>query len=269
MPSSSWRTSLHWPASPPRPDSKMTVGVAGVGRADAQEVHRPAAADVQVGEQVLVRGRRGDGAGGMRRRGVRLGRADDPPGRARAPATMASAMPRSLRRAVPCRRMSESSEPVSALVGRSEPQRPGGAPATSSGLSRDGVSVLALTPPRRGSVSLAVVSPPRAEEAGDAVGDDSASGPLAVLGRRSCRPCGAARGTRPRTRRPPGMTRRPASRSASFSKEIDDPTGGRVRGWTGSSAPDGRWAEVPLPLDGQRQPSPVDPRHVRRRRRHR
>ena len=41
-----------------------------------------------------------------------------------------------------------------------------------------------------------------------------------------------------------------------YGKEIADPSLGRTRiDWT--FGPDGRWAEVPIPLDGQRQPSPV------------
>ena len=41
-----------------------------------------------------------------------------------------------------------------------------------------------------------------------------------------------------------------------YGKEIADPSLGRMRvDWV--FGPDGRWAEVPIPLDGQRQPSPV------------
>ena len=41
-----------------------------------------------------------------------------------------------------------------------------------------------------------------------------------------------------------------------FSKEVTDPDLGRVRlDWV--FGPDGRWAEVPIPLDGQPQRSPV------------
>ncbi len=62
----------------------------------------------------------------------------------------------------------------------------------------------------------------------------------------ACGGTAPARGSDPATGFPRGV----------FSKEFDDPESGRVRlDWI--FGPDGRWAEVPIPLDGQRQPSPV------------